>query len=60
MIRLLDIYGFSSLEDVFLDLCIKEDQDDKNEDQGQPEVSVISKPEMYPRFPPIASALKKK
>jgi hypothetical protein len=51
--RLLDIYGHASLEDVFLDLCLKEDMGkDKEEEEeaNRQDLTVISKPDMYSRY----------
>ena len=50
--RLLDIYGHASLEDVFLDLCLKEDmgkEKEEEEEANRQDLSVISKPDMYSR-----------
>ncbi len=50
--RLLDIYGHASLEDVFLDLCLKEDMGKDKEDEeeaNRQDLTVISKPDMYSR-----------
>ena len=48
--RLLDIYNHSSLEDVFLELCIKEDQGECPEDEKlNNEVGTVGAkpPDMY-------------
>jgi hypothetical protein len=43
---LLNTYGLASLEDVFLKLCIEEEQGEKVKEEKN-EVSIISKPDMY-------------
>ena len=41
----------SSLEEVFLELCIKEDENRNEENAANTDISVVAKPDMYHRSP---------